>query len=227
MDNRQALYDYMARCISDARLEKFEQYILERTRYITVVLEDIYQPHNASAVLRSAEGFGIQDIHIIENRNRYQVNRDVALGASQWLSLNKYNGSENNTKQCIDSLRAKGYRIVATTPHTNDCLVHELDLAKGPVALFFGTEIDGLTKDVIDSADEFVRIPMHGFTESFNISVSAAICMYELSSRLRRTSIPWQLSPEEQLDIKLNWVRSSLERPELIEAEFYRINGSK
>ncbi|TND08916.1 MAG: tRNA (guanosine-2'-O-)-methyltransferase [Bacteroidetes bacterium] len=217
----------MARCISDARLAKFDENIRLRTRYITVVLEDIFQPQNASAVLRSADGFGIQDIHIIETRNTYRVNPDVALGASQWLSLHKYRGHDNNTKTCIAALREQGYRIVATTPHTDDCYIHELDLTKGKVALLFGTEIDGLSKDAIAEADEFVRIPMSGFTESYNISVSAAICMYELSKRLHASGISWQLNAEEMLKVRLDWVRSCLQRPDLVEAEFFRLEEEK
>jgi len=219
---KQELYDFLSRCVSDTRRSKFEENVRQRTRYLTLALEDIYQPHNASAVLRSAEGFGVQDVHVIEKRNAYTVNPDVALGASKWLSLHKYRGEKNNTLSCIGQLRKNGYRIVATTPHTRDCFVRDLDLRKGKIALFFGTEIDGLSKDVIEAADEYVRIPMYGFTESFNISVSAALCLYELTERLRASNIDWQLSEEEMLDIKLDWVRKTLQRPELLEAEFYK-----
>lgn len=219
---KQELFDYLSGCISDKRLDKIHENVRQRMRYITLVLEDIYQPHNASAVLRSAEGFGVQDIHIIEKRNTYTVSRDVALGAAKWLTLHKYPRKENNTRTCIDQLRAKGYRIVATTPHTNDCFISELDVTKGKIALLFGTEIDGLSEEAIGLADEFVRIPMYGFTESYNISVSAALCLYELTEKVRKSGIDWELGAEEQLDIKLDWVRKTLNRPDLLEAEFLR-----
>lgn len=219
---QQELYDYLANCISENRKNRIESLVQQRTRYLTVVLEDIFQPHNASAVLRSAEGFGVQDIHIIENKNTYAVNPDVALGAAKWLTLQKYRHHEDNTMACITSLKAQGYRIVATTPHTNDCLVSELDVSKGKIALLFGTELEGLSKEAIAAADEYVRIPMYGFTESFNISVSAALCMYELTERIRKADIAWQLTEAEQFSLKMAWVRKTLQRADLLEKEFLK-----
>lgn len=217
-----ALYAYLANCISEQRKNRIESLVQLRTRYLTVVLEDIFQPHNASAVLRSAEGFGVQDIHIIENKNTYSVNPDVALGSSKWLTLHKYRNHENNTLACINNLKAQGYRIVATTPHTNDCFVNELDVTKGKIALLFGTELEGLSPGAIAAADEFVRIPMYGFTESFNISVSAALCMYDLTERIRKSAIDWKLPEEDQFTLQMAWVRKTLQRADLLEAEFMK-----
>lgn len=223
MNQKEALYNYLVSCISDKRRDKIERYSQLRTRWITLALEDIYQSHNASAVLRSAECFGVQDIHVIENRNTYTVSSEVAMGSSKWVDLIRYREKNaDNTIACIHALKAKGYRIVATTPHKNDCLIDQLDVEKGPLALFFGTEIDGITDAVINEADEFVKIPMYGFTESFNISVSAAICLYTLTEKLRRSSVAWQISEEERLDLRLAWVRNSLQRPDLLEAEFLK-----
>jgi tRNA (guanosine-2'-O-)-methyltransferase len=219
---QQELYAYLANCISENRKNRIESLVQQRTRYLTIVLEDIFQPHNASAVLRSAEGFGVQDIHIIENKNTYAVNPDVALGSAKWLTLQKYRRHENNTMACISNLKAQGYRIVATTPHTNDCFVSELDVTKGKIALLFGTELEGLSKDAIEAADEYVRIPMYGFTESFNISVSAALCMYDLTGRIRKSGVDWKLRDEEQFELQLAWVRKTLQRADLLEAEFMK-----
>lgn len=219
-ESKKELYDFLSGFLSDERKAKFERHINQRTRYVTLVTEDIYQPHNASAVLRSAECFGMQDVHVIESRNKYNPNPDVVLGANKWLSLQRYAGHENNTLACIQNLKTKGYRIVATTPHKNDQLISELDLGKGKIALFFGTELEGISEDVIREADEFVKIPMFGFTESFNISVSAAICLYELLPKLRATNLNWQLSEDEKQDILLEWAKSSLNRPDLLEEEF-------
>ena len=215
-DYEKQLYAFLSGFLSEERKEKFERHIRQRTRYVTIAVEDIFQPHNASAVLRSAECFGIQDVHVIENRNKYNPNPDVVMGAHKWLTLHKHNG----TSEAIQALRKDGYRIVATTPHEKDCLVSELDLSKGKVALIFGTELERISKSVIDEADEFVKIPMYGFTESFNISVSAAICLYELLPKLRKTGLPWPLSREEQDAILLQWAKSSLNKPELLEEEF-------
>ncbi len=215
------LIDYLSGFVTENRLEKFNTVIKSRTKHITIVLEDIYQPHNASAVLRSCDCTGIQDIHIIENGNTYQVNPDVALGSSKWVSLFKYNSTENNTLSCIQHLKKQGYRIVATTPHKNDCLLDDLPLEQ-KTALFFGTELDGISADVLEHADGFVNIPMQGFTESYNISVSAAICLYTLTQRLRKLDINWQLNDEEVTDIKLQWLKNTIRDAALIEKEFQK-----
>ncbi len=215
-----ALMEYLMGFVSENKKNKFGEIIQNRTRYLTVVLEDIYQPHNASAVLRSCDCFGIQDVHIIENQNKYEINPDVALGSSKWLSLFKYNGLENNTPLAIQTLKSKGYRIVATTPHKDDVNLQELDLDKGPIALVFGTEMRGLTEDGLALADEFMKIPMYGFTESFNISVSAALCLFYLTEKLRNSAIPWQLAEEEIIEVKLNWARQVVKKYELLEKKF-------
>lgn len=216
------LIKYLAKLITEERWLLMNKIITERSRYITVVLEDIFQPHNASAVLRTCDCFGVQDVHIIENRNKYTVNPDVALGASKWLNLKTYSDKEENTVECINQLKEKGYRIVATTPHTNDVKLEEFDLSKGKVALMFGSEQPGLTKTALNHADEFLKIPMFGFTESFNISVSASIILHHLRWKLNQSNINWQLSKAEKNEILLNWLRQSIKRSDVIEKDFLK-----
>ncbi len=213
------LLEYLFGFLTDHRKTLFNQVIENRTRYLTVVLEDIYQPQNASAVLRTCDCLGIQDVHIIENTNEYQVNPNVALGSSKWLNLYKYNEQENNTLACIQHLKAQGYKIVATTPHKNDVTVNDLPIDK-KTALIFGQELRGLSGNALNLADGFVKIPMYGFTESFNISVSAAIILKVLTDRLRDEKIPWHLSGKEKNIILLQWVRNSIKSVELIEKKF-------
>ncbi len=208
--------------ISDHKNELFDKIIKERTRYLTLVLEDIYQPQNASAVLRTADCFGLQDVHIIENRNEYMINPEVALGASKWLSLHSYNEEENNTLKAINKLKADGYRIVATMPHQHDVLLDDLDMNQ-KTALFFGTELTGLSQVVQENADAFVKIPMYGFTESFNISVSAALCAQELSKKMRKSSVEWRLSKEEALDVKLGWAKSVVKNADQVERSLFKM----
>lgn len=217
---KQGLYKYLADFITENKRNKFDEIIRYRTRYLTVVLEDIYQPHNASAVLRSCDCFGIQDVHIIENQNEYEVNPDVALGSSKWLSMIRYNSGAYNSPEAIRFLREKGYRIIAATPHRDDVDLQDLDLKQGPVALCFGTEMRGLTGEFLEAADGYMKIPMYGFTESFNISVSVAISLFHLTERLRSSDINWQLSREDALDVKLQWVRQVVKRSDLIEKDF-------
>lgn len=218
------LIEHLCEHITANRNAIFNKVIEDRTRYVTVVLEDIYQPHNASAVLRSCDCFGIQDVHIIENRNKYTVSQDVALGSSKWLSMYNYNQKENNTREAILKLKNQGYRIIATTPHTNDIELYDFDISKGKAAVIFGTELTGVSDIVKDEADEFVRIPMYGFTESFNVSVSAALVLQHLAHQIRTTEANWRLSPDEKNEIKLNWLRATVKSAPLIEREFYKRN---
>lgn len=217
--NEEQLLNHLLEFVSENKKKKFEQIIGHRTRFLTIVLEDIFQPHNASAVLRSCDCFGIQDVHIIENNYKYEVNPDVALGSSKWLSLFKYNAFENNTRDCLMQLKSKGYRIVATTPHQEGCLISELPLDQ-KTALVFGTEMSGLSPFVMEMSDAYVKIPMYGFTESLNISVSAALFLYHLTEKMRSMSVPWQLPPEEEVEIKLYWARQTVKDSQLIEKRY-------
>lgn len=213
------LIDYLSNLISENRRAKFDEVLNYRTRHITIVLEDLYQPHNASAVLRSCDIFGIQDIHIIENRNAYTVNKDIALGSPKWLNTYTYKGAENNTLNCINQLKEKGYRIVATSPHENNCSIEQLSVDT-PLALIFGTELTGISETVRAHADEFVTIPMFGFTESFNISVSAALCLHTLTSKLHQSDAEWHLKDSEKDELLLTWLRNTIRKVELIEKDF-------
>lgn len=215
------LMQYLSGYLTPKRLALFDSVLSMRTRYLTVALEDIYQPQNASAVLRTCDCFGIQDVHIIENRNTFTVNREVALGSSKWLNLNHYNEQAQNSLDAIRRLKKSGYRIVATTPHTNDLELQDFDLSKGKTALVFGSELPGITDTILNEADEFLKIPMYGFTESFNISVSAAIILHHLTLKMRENkAINWQLSETEKEEIKLNWIRKTIKRSDLIEKRF-------
>lgn len=206
LSRKKELFDRFAQNLTSQRREKIEKNALQRTRYVTVVLEDIFQAHNTSAALRSCDCFGVQDVHIIEQKHKFNVHESVAKGAAQWLTLKRYNQQEvNNTALCFEALKKDGYKIVATTPHKNDLLISELPLTQ-KVALVFGTEQEGLSQYALEHADLFAKIPMYGFTESFNISVSVAICLYETIERLRCSQIPWQLSEEEILDLQLTWL---------------------
>ena len=207
--NKKALLLELERFLSSERIEKFDKVLANRTRHFTVAVENLFQSHNASAVMRNCDCFGIQDLHVIANRNAYELSKDVAMGAEKWVDMHSYYEKENNTQDCIDYVRSQGFQIVATTPHTNDVFLPEFDLTKKS-AFFFGTERDGLSGIVMDQADVFVRIPMYGFTESYNISVSAALVLHDVVMRLKRSDIDWRLTEEEILDKKVDWAVKSI-----------------
>lgn len=213
---------YLKDFISEDRWDKINQVLEKRTRHISVVLEDIYQPHNASAVLRSCDGFGIQDVHVIENKNRFDASSEVTIGADQWITLRRHNKEGvNNTTACIEGLKEKGFSVIATTPHEKDQKLNDLDISK-PLALVFGTELEGVTETVMQHADGFVTIPMHGFSESFNISVSAAICLYDLTTRLHLSEVDWSLSEEEKETLRYEWVKNSIKAGDLLVKRFLK-----
>lgn len=204
--------------ISDSKVEMFERISKDRTRHIAVVLENIHQEHNASAVLRTCESFGVQDLFAIEKNNKYKVQRDIARGAGQWVDLHQYNKTEDPTIACIQDLKSKGYKIVATSPHSASYTIENLPIDQ-PIALVFGTEHTGVSEIVKQQADAFVTIPMYGFTESFNISVSAAIAMYGLRNRLDQSNLDWKLDEMEQLALKIKWCEKLIPRGHLVVPE--------
>lgn len=196
---------YLETFITENRRDKFIEVLKQRTRHFTIAVEDIFQLHNTSAVMRTCEVFGIQELNVIEEKYGKTIDKEIAMGAQKWVDINLY----NNTQNCIDVLKAKGYRIIATSPHDDSCLMDDFDISQ-PAALFFGTERLGLSEEVLSQADGFIKIPMHGFTESLNISSSAAIIIQSIMAKLHKSDVKWQLSEEEILEKRIDWARKSI-----------------
>lgn len=197
--------NYLETIITENRKDKFLNILSQRTRHFTVAVEDIFQLHNASAVMRSCEVFGVQELNVVEEKYGKTIDKEIAMGAQKWVDVERF----NSVTTCIDSLKAKGYRIIATSPHEDSCLMDEFDITQ-PAALFFGTERLGLSEEVLSRADGFLKIPMCGFTESLNISSSAAIILQNLTSRLRKSDVKWQLSEDEIIEKRIDWARKSI-----------------
>ena len=212
----QDLLTYLEGFITENRKEGFLRVLKNRTKHFTIAMEDVFQLHNTSAVMRSCEVFGIQELNVIEQKFGKSIDKEIAMGAEKWVDINRF----SSIQDCITNLKGKGYQIIATTPHNDSCLLHEFDITK-PSALFFGTERDGLSEEVMQQADGFLKIPMVGYTESLNISVSAAIIIQDVTNRLRQSDINWQLSEEEVLEKRLDWTRKSIKDIEFIEKKFY------
>lgn len=221
---KEKLIDYLSQFVTENKRKKMDEVLDMRTRYLTIVLEDIYQPQNASAVIRTCDCFGIQDLYIIENKNKYKTNPDVTLGSAKWVNTLKFKKrNANNTLDCINDLKSKGYKIIATSPHENDVNLDDLSLDT-KTALFMGNEKEGISDEVIKHADGFMKIPMSGFTESLNISVSAAICIHHLVQKLWNSPINWKLTEQEKEEIKLKWIKKIIKKAELFEKDFLMRN---
>ena len=210
---------FLENILTDNRKERFLSVLENRTKHFTIVVEDVFQMHNTSAVMRSCEVFGIQELNVIEQRFGKRIDKEIAMGAQKWVDINQY----DTVTTCISALQNKGYQIIATTPHENDCLLEDFDITK-PSALFFGTERDGLSPEILEKADGFLKIPMVGFTESLNISVSAAIIIQNITNRLRNSDIDWKLSADEILEKRLLWAKSSIKDIKRIEARYFEEN---
>jgi len=205
----QAMYELYSSHLSIHKQERFNAIAQNRTRHITLVLEDLYQPQNASAVLRSAESFGIQDVHVIENSHAYHHYQSVSKGASKWLTVHRYAEHENNTATCFAKLRQMGYQIAVTHLSEQAIPLEHLPLEK-PVAIVMGTELTGASDFAIANSDYQIQIPMFGFTESLNVATASGIICQEMKTRLNRSNVIWQLSEEEQLALKIQWARHTV-----------------
>lgn len=213
-------YAMLAEYLSDNKRMLFDRMASERTRHITTVLEDIYQPHNASAVVRTSELLGVQDLHIIENRNKYTVNPEVTLGSSKWTDLHRHRGTDkDNSVACAAALIEKGYTLVATTPAEGAFTPEDIPLDK-PLAFCFGTELTGISDTLRNAAHMRLRIPMYGFTESYNISVSVAIVLYTVMQRLRNSDVQWRLDEPASIALKLDWARRTVRSAHALEERF-------
>ena len=203
----EAELEHLAQFVTDARKTRIEHVLAHRTRHIGVGLENIYQPQNASAVLRTADCFGIQDVHSIENTNKFYISTRVTHGADKWVDTYRHRHEDGeNTQRCINHLREKGYKIVSTTLNNFTHTLGEVPI-DDKFVLFFGTEATGISDLLAEQSDYRMIIPMQGFTQSFNVSVSAAIALYRLTERMYSSDIKWQLSREEQLRIKHRWYK--------------------
>ena len=213
------LLAYLEEIISEKRKERFTEILNERTDYITVAVEDVFQMHNTSAVVRSCESFGVQTAHLIEGKYGQRLDEEIAMGAQKWVDIKRYKDS----KAVIDSLRRQGYKIVATSPHADSSLLQNFEI-NSKTALFFGTENKGLSDHVLETADSHLKIPMVGFTESLNISVSAAIILQHLTTKLKASDIDWRLTEEEKLERRLDWTKKSIKSIDDILERYYTYN---
>ena len=213
------LLNHLETYITAHRLQRFSEVLKQRTKHFTVATEDVFQLHNTSAVMRTCDVFGIQEVNIIEEVNSKTIDREIAMGAQKWVDLNRY----NNVTNCISNLKREGYQIVATTPHTNDCLLQNFDFTKKS-CFFFGRETEGLSNEVLNAADCYLKIPMVGFTESLNISVSAAIILQDVTTKLKQSTIKWEMSENEINEKRLDWCKKTIKSYNEIIERFYENN---
>lgn len=209
---------YLEEFITPERRDNFIRILAQRTKHFTVAIEDVFQLHNTSAVMRTCEIFGFQELHVVEEKYGKSIDKEIAMGAQKWVDVQRY----NTTASCIQDIKAKGYKIIATSPHNDSCLLEDFDITQ-PSAIFFGTERLGLSDEVLGQADGFLKIPMFGFTESINVSSSAAIIIQHLSTRLRTSGINWQLTEEEILEKRIDWTEKTIRDIDFIRRKYQEL----
>ena len=215
LDERTA---YMESFLTEERKEVLRRTLASRTRYMTILTENTFHPQNASALVRHCEAFGVQELHTVETRCKFNPNVNIVRGTDKWVDITRH----DSTADAISALKGAGYRLVATTPHRESCTPETFDVAKGPFCLVFGTEHAGVSDEIIEAADEYLRIPMCGMVESLNVSASAAILIYMLSQRMRLTpEIDWHLQYADEREMLFRWVMSSVRDAErILERQF-------
>ena len=218
------LVNYLKEFIADERRHLFEKKIQDRTKHLCITLENIFQGRNISASIRSADCFGIQDVHIIENDNIFNDDPEVSMGAEKWITIKRYNQKEKNSFKAIKDLKKQGYQIIATTPHASDFSLYDLDITEKKMALFFGSEVKGCSKETLEHADKKIKIPMYGFTESYNISIAVSLCLQHLTYKMRKSDIKWRLNVEQQNKTMLQWLRNSIKASADIEKKYRNQN---
>ena len=198
-------FEYLKQFLTEERLQKIEHFSKESSDFVLPVMEDVYQFRNAAAIVRSVEACGFHHVVALEEENVFNPNLKVTKGAETWVQVEKMPNNLDSLKE----IKSRGYKILAVSPEKNATMLPDYEV-KEPIALVFGTELEGVSDEVLDFADETLAIPMFGFTKSFNVSVAAAICMYELKQKLMKSGIDYQLSDEKLLEMKIRWTVNSI-----------------
>lgn len=212
----------LAAKITPSRFEKMRRAAANRTLDLTLVLEDIFQPHNAAAALRNCDAFGLQEVHFIENKFRLRISSNVDMGVSKWQDVirhtspsariwnnsmtkdhNVYPEEVENTTRALEDLRRRGYFLAASVLGAKHTLADVP--TNGRVAVLVGTELTGLSDAARKCADMEFSVDMLGFAQSFNLSVFSALCLSDLSARIRSRG-NWQLPEEAQKELLLRWL---------------------
>lgn len=212
------LWDKIASLLTEERISKINEATAMRTNKVCVVMEDLFFTQNMSAVVRTADCMGVQDVYMIGDKTACRINDNVAKGAWYWVDIHRR--TRQPKQETLQELKDKGYRLVATLPDENAVSLPDFDVTAGKAAFIFGNESRGISPLVREMADEFVTIPMHGFTESYNISVSVALCLYQLTQKLRNSGTDWQLSPEELNELRYRWMKKGIKKAEQVENEY-------
>lgn len=214
------LFEYLKQFLTEERLRKIEHFSQRSSDFVLPILEDVYQFRNAAAIVRSVEACGFHKVIALEEENIFNPNLSVTKGAETWVEIEK----KPHSLDTLKDIKNQGYKILAVSPEKNATMLPNYTI-QSPVALVFGTEKEGVSEEFLDFADETLAIPMYGFTESFNVSVAAAICFYDLKQKLLKSNINYYLSGEKLLKTQIRWAVNSIRSGEEILNRYLKINN--
>lgn len=220
MEDLATTYEYLKQFLTDERLRKIEHFAPESSDFVLPVLEDVYQFRNAAAIVRSVEACGFHKVVALQEENNFEPNLKVTKGADTWVEVEKL----PRNMESFQKIKDKGYKIVVVSLENNAKMLPEYEITE-PIALVFGTEMEGVSQEILDFADETLAIPMYGFTRSFNVSVAASLCMYELKQKLLKSGIDYKLNEEKLLRMKIRWAVNSVKSGKQILAKYLKDNS--
>ncbi|WP_439479701.1 TrmH family RNA methyltransferase [Chryseobacterium aquaticum] len=219
MEDLVKTYEYLKQFLTEERLRKIEHFAPESSDFVLPVLEDVYQFRNAAAIVRSVEACGFHKVVALQEENNFEPNLKVTKGADTWVEVEKL----SRNMESFQKIKDKGYKIVAVSLENNAKMLPDYEITE-PIALVFGTEMEGVSQEILDFADETLAIPMYGFTRSFNVSVAASICVYELKQKLMKSDMNYKLNEEKLLRMKIRWAVNSMRSGDQIFEKYLRDN---
>ncbi|MCY0977969.1 RNA methyltransferase [Chryseobacterium wangxinyae] len=219
MEDLAKTYEYLKQFLTEERLKKIEHFAPESSDFVLPVLEDVYQFRNAAAIVRSVEACGFHKVVALQEENNFEPNLKVTKGADTWVEVEKL----PRNMESFQKIKDKGYKIVVVSLENDAKMLPDYEITE-PIALVFGTEMEGVSQEILDFADETLAIPMYGFTRSFNVSVAASLCMYELKQKLMKSGIDYKLNDEKLLRMKIRWTVNSIRSGEQIYNKYLKDN---
>ncbi|ANF49779.1 rRNA methyltransferase [Chryseobacterium glaciei] len=220
MEDLAKTFEYLKQFLTDERLRKIDHFSPESSDFVLPVMDDVYQFRNAAAIIRSVEACGFHKVVAMEEENVFDPNLTVTKGAETWVEVEKMPKNIDS----LQKIKDRGYKILAVSLEKNAVMLPDYQITE-PIALVFGTEMAGVSEEVIDFADETLAIPMFGFTRSYNVSVAAGICMYELKQKLINSNLDYKLSDEKLLKMKIRWAVNSMQSGQQIFQKYLRDNN--
>jgi tRNA (guanosine-2'-O-)-methyltransferase len=190
----------LAPMLTPERIARMDAVLAARLQSVATIVEDTYDPHNAAATIRTTEAIGLAELHVVEPGARFSAAHGVTRGAHRWIRLERWTAMVD----VAASLRARGFRVYATRPGATST-IEDVDVTQ-PIAVAFGNEHAGLSEAALAACDGALGVPMYGFSESFNLSVTVALAMSRIANRRREAlGTLGDLDDTQRRELRARW----------------------